>query len=426
MALMRSVSYSWEEILSLLTKSGEVICSVRLLDTIFLNPQNGLLCWYFTTKNGAISKKKSDKCTIDAITTRFNRFAMSNPNNSLQYVGTLVQNDKRRQYFTSQELTSYLSSQTNPSSSVFLQVYLRPSDGIDQVIRVVKKKNQENFQFTILSHENTVSSTGLHSLSDSSFISDQCTVFMKEIMKSLSLLYSDFTLTDLIADFIIDDNKHVWLSTIPQVQFQTNVPLDSETLSPDPSSSLPDLPNSSQSNRKSQPTSPHLPSSQPTLTSERLLWREAGIYRCKVGPEGLPGLRAWVLNSLSKQQTPSHNDWIIDLNEISLPSFSSNITEIYQNRASTTRAISSKMILLIEHFQPLLRGEINHLHVTTVTDFTGQWKLFFNEFQKKLKEKKLKTTGEVTVDGNVHAICQKLQSLLDINFEAKGSLAKVL
>jgi hypothetical protein len=151
------------------------------------------------------------------------------------------------------------------------------------------------------------------------------------------------------------------------------------------------------------------------------------VYRCKVGPEGLPGLRAWVLTSLAKQQTPSHNDWRIDFHEISSSPSSSSTNEIYQNRSKITRPISSKMILLIEHFQPLLCGSTEEtlLLSNPPEAFTGQWKLFYHEFQKKVKEKKLKTTGEVTVDGNVHAICQKLQSLIEINFEAKIASGKV-
>jgi hypothetical protein len=441
---MTTLSYSWEEILNLLTKSGEIICAVRLLDTIFINPQNHINSWYFTTKTGTISKKKTEKSTVDAITTRFNRFALSNPNNTLQYIGTIISQDGNRKYLTTTELISYFSSSEINMNSQFLQVYLRPSDGHDQLIRVIKKQNSENFQFLILSSDQKISSQELNS----SFICDQCTVFMTEIMKSLSSSLhsqssSSLTLTDLCADFMIDDNQHVWLSKISQAIFQqSSPPVVSESLSPDPSSTLPDLhPHSSQSHR----TSPHISSSATATTTpspffssssanlvNNLLWREGGVYHCQVGPEGLPGLRAWVLTSLSKQQTPSQNNWMIDLNELLLPSSSSS-SEIYHNRAKITRTLSNnRMLLLIEHFQPLLYGQFNPpLHQidnsSNLMNFIQQWKLFLNEFQKKIKkEKKFHiTTSEVTVDGNVHAICQKLQSLLDINFEAKGSLAKV-
>jgi hypothetical protein len=445
---MTTLAYSWEEILNLLTKSGEIICAVRLLDTIFINPQNHINSWYFTTKTGTISKKKTEKSTVDAITTRFNRFALSNPNNTLQYIGTIISQDGNRKYLTTTELISYFSSSEINMNSQFLQVYLRPSDGHDQLIRVIKKQNSENFQFLILSSDQKISSQELNS----SFICDQCTVFMTEIMKSLSSSLhsqssSSLTLTDLCADFMIDDNQHVWLSKISQAIFQqSSPPVVSESLSPDPSSTLPDLhPHSSQSHR----TSPHISSSATATTTpspffssssanlvNNLLWREGGVYHCQVGPEGLPGLRAWVLTSLSKQQTPSHNNWMIDLNELLLPSSSSTSSsslEIYHNRAKITRTLSNnRMLLLIEHFQPLLYGQFNPpLHQidnsSNLMNFIQQWKLFLNEFQKKIKkEKKFHiTTSEVTVDGNVHAICQKLQSLLDINFEAKGSLAKV-
>lgn len=406
---------SWEEILSLITTTGDASCSVRLLDTIFLQQDHSSSSWlwYFTTKNGIISKKKPEKSTINAITTRFHRFSMSNPYNSLQYVGTLVKDDGTRQYLTENELRNYFTTESNliDSNSSFLQVYLRPYDGIDQIVKVSYQSHpQENFSFLV--HKATGESCELNSLPESSFISDQCTIFTKEILKALRVLNFSEPLTELQMEFVIDDNKHVWLSKISQRK---------EIQSPDLlSSSLPELPNSSQSSRKSQGIS-----STPALivATERLLWREGGIYRCKVGPEGLPGLRAWVLTSLAKQQTPSHNDWRIDFNEIANPSSTIATNDVYENRSKITRPISSKMILLIEHFQPLLCGSTEETRLPS--EFTGQWKLFYNTFQKKLREKKLKTAGEVTVDGNVHAICQKLQSLIDINFEAKVASGKV-
>jgi hypothetical protein len=261
---------SWEELLNLITSSGEVTCSVRLLDTVFINQQNNgnrLNSWYFTTKNGIISKKKYEKSTIDAITTRFHRFSMSNPNNALQYVGTIVKDDGSRQYLTEDELTNYFSLESNldNQNSSFLQVYLRPYDGIDQIVKGTYQNGNENFQFTVQTAAG--GSCELKTLPESSFIRDQCTIFTKEILKSLRVLnLSAEPLADLQMEFIIDDNKHVWLSKISQ----TN-----ETQAPDQlSSSLPELPNSSQSSRKTQATPSHSSIMSP---AEKLLWREGGV-----------------------------------------------------------------------------------------------------------------------------------------------------
>lgn len=417
---MPQYSYTWQELLNELTKTGDITCSVRLLDTVFINSQNGTYSWYFTTKNGTVSKKKTEKSTIEAITTRFNRFSMSNPNNTLQYVGTAITNSNRK-YFTESEISSYFGIGSSQSDSGrFLQVYLRPFNGVDMLVKVYFKyqDNRDSLQFAVQSL-NKKESGDLSSLPDSTFICDQCTIFTKEIIKALNLLNSDRTVTELNAEFIVDDNKHVWLSQISHATCHS-LPYDQTAQSPDVlASSLPELPTSSQSNRKTQTTEQ---ASYPVSEqSENLLWREGGIYHCKVGPEGLPGLRAWILTSLSKQQTPSHNDWRIDFDEMSQPPSVSE--DVFQNRQNITRTLPTKMVMLIEHFQELLCS--SNPQSSNVLEFTAQWKSHYNQFLKKIKEKKSKLSGEVTVDGNVQAISHKLQSLIDINFEAKPLPIKV-
>lgn len=415
---MSKHSYTWKDILYELTKTTDIPCSVRLLDTIFIDSQNLVNAWYFTTKNGIVSKKKAEKSTFEAISTRFNRFSMSNPNNTHQYVGT-VMTDSHRKYLTESELASYFSaSSTESDTTKSLQVYLRPYNGVDLVVRAYFRVqgNHENLQFAVQLLDKK-ESNDLSKLPDSTFICDQCKIFTREIIKALNLLNSDRVVTELTAEFIVDDNRHVWLSKISRAICHT-LPLDVE--SPDLlASSLPELPNSSQSTRKSQVIEQSLSAQySDTEFSEALMWREGGVYHCKVGPEGLPGLRVWILTSISRQQTPSHNDWRIDFDEMTQSPPTDN--DVFQNRLDITRTLPIKFVLLIEHFQELLRN--SNPQATSVVEYIAKWKSRYNDFLKHMKEKKLKSSSEVSVDGNVHAISQKLQSLIEINFEAKAAV----
>jgi hypothetical protein len=164
---------------------------------------------------------------------------MSDPNNTLQYVGTIVKDDGTSQHLTEDELTNYFSMESNMNSNqssefCILQVNLRPYDGTDQIVKASYQSSpngngngngNENFQLKV---QTTRGSRELSTLPESSFICDQCTIFTKDILKALRFLNPTDAVTALEVEFVLDDNQHIWLSRAPRVECQSAPSLNSE------------------------------------------------------------------------------------------------------------------------------------------------------------------------------------------------------
>ena len=112
---------SWSEVLSLLTPAGGKgagrKCNIRLLDSLFVSNDSSTPQWYFTTKSGAISRKKGEKAALSGVFDRFSKFALANPNNKERTVGVFVHGNGYRQQLSESSLTEIVEQ----NASVLMQ-----------------------------------------------------------------------------------------------------------------------------------------------------------------------------------------------------------------------------------------------------------------------------------------------------------------
>ena len=119
---------------SLCPDTGKVKCSVRLLDTVFIDTENKVVNWYFTTKSGYISKKKSlDGSTSNLlndevsanIVDRFSRFSLANPNNKDKIVGIFVHGNGYRQQLNANGLLDLLKNNSIALTQSGRNIYIQ-------------------------------------------------------------------------------------------------------------------------------------------------------------------------------------------------------------------------------------------------------------------------------------------------------------
>ena len=78
------------------------------------------------------------------------------------------------------------------------------------------------------------------------------------------------------------------------------------------------------------------------------------MYLSSLGPDELPGLRAWTLATLSENDQMG---WAIDLNEYSsLPSPNSSLIDLRKRRAETRMVIPYRYVAFTRFSEELLLG----------------------------------------------------------------------
>ena len=225
-----TAAISWNSLLSTITgnesQAKSKKCPVRVLDTVFFssgdpsNPSNSSNpSWYFTTRNGYISKKKpGESSSLSRVVERFSNFALSNPNNSQGLIGVLHENEGRTFLDAEQlqETVQLINSQRrNYPQGSFLQVYLRPCRGDDSIyVCEAKCDSKQNYSFSMT--KKSISGTESASSSSSKSL---ITEMEQEIIALMDFLSDSRGLLtqNLTAEFIVDDNERLWLSNIPKL-----------------------------------------------------------------------------------------------------------------------------------------------------------------------------------------------------------------
>lgn len=435
-------------------------CAVRVLDTVFIDGANSnAIAWYFTTKNGTISKKKKDKCSLAAVCDRFSRFSLANPHNAEGIVCAVISGDGTRKYLKQEEMNDFVNNRIGDlSEDSFLQVYLRPYEGNAQVVRAVCTVESSGRNTVTVTAQGIVGARGgcEEDASDlQTEANDQAKYFCHELTNFFKNDVSDLVLKEVEIECVLDDNKHLWLSRIPKCFIaQKNAENDIAI-----NSVLPELgkqaSNSNLSSRGSaRSTSPRAQSTegsrggQRTLSAansssslSKLLSRIEGgaVHSCAKGPEDLPGLRSWIVDSMDQDGNVSGGKpklkWFVDLSLYNgSGSPNPNSATIYDQRASVRKSVPHSLLSLLRLSEPLLLGAE---HIDSAADFVGRWKHVFeawlasqNVVNKITRTESgticalndeqmdaiLKQANEVTVDGNCHAVCQKLESLVESGF----------
>lgn len=200
--------------------SDKHITSIKTLDTVFLDPSTNDIKWFYTNKNGGVSKKKKDSCTIANITDRFARFAQSNPFNTDGFVGILVDHPSKgsRTVMNKDELQTYLDaslSSSNPTRAL-LQVYLRPLRGENVIAVCDSTVNDDNDPINGLKHSIHCIDITSHTSVDTAVGSDvtsQIKAMSESIINSVKINHHK-NIGRLVFECIIDDNQHAWLSLV--------------------------------------------------------------------------------------------------------------------------------------------------------------------------------------------------------------------
>ena len=466
-------SLPWRDLLGLVVSTKSRKCPLRLLDTIFLDEALAP-AWYFTTKAGVVSRKKGDNSHISNVADRFRRFALANPSNTEGYVGVLVDGASgRRRELSDEALRTLLDGQepdalkllTRPGSQHYLQVYLRPKQGVARFLSVrYAPVESEPVTFS----ERSMRDGSTSSSDDSDFTRGQVQGFSGEVIDYLRDA-ANLTVEGMTMDFVIDDNEHAWLSgvsslgvssigddgsnqggpaksprsprSLPQLkkvppnmeqqqqqQQQIASSGDAKTSATEAASSSSSSGGGGLSSRSGSASRPApagrnggaVTQSMETLgglgSGSELISKEGGVYRASLGPDELPGLRAWSLASLSDNDRMG---WAVDLEEYSsLPSPTANLGELRKRRATTRMVATYRFVAFSRHAEKLLLGQEV---VDSDADFVALWK------QALLKTSASDPAGgrlqsEVTVDGNLFGICRKLEALTESNFKATATL----
>jgi len=400
---------------------------------------------------GYVSKKKVDVSTIDAILDRFNKFALSNPNNNDGTVAVLLYSNGFHQKLDDNALKVLLSENivALQKDDVFLQVYIRPYKGEDSTISYKSVSNiDDEDNDSDIEDEDEIkvykSFYGQKTKIKSQKVHEQAIIQGEEVKKHYQKCKKE-RITNLDIEFVADDNEDVWLRWIPAL---TSTPLKDkpkkvEAISESketsdktiineqkinsPRTYLPSITNNESSvsiNNNmdnvihSRPASGQDKKNNPTRAASanmgKILSKEGNVYISAFGPDELPGLNAWMLQSMSQGD---ELNWTVDLREYNNnnpKSPNSTIDQVRQKRGLSRHTIPYSLIALIHHADRLLLGDAN---VESKEQYEVMWQQTYDQVNKSVDAMKL--LHEVTVCGNTNAICRKLDSLVKIGFQSK-------
>lgn len=392
---------------------------------------------------GYISKKKVDISTIDAILDRFNKFALSNPNNNDKTVAVLIYNNGFHQKLDDNALKVLLLDNivALQKDDVFLQVYIRPYKGEDSTILYKSTSNideddeedednkDEDEVKVMKSHFGQKSKVKFQKINEQSIIQG-------EEVKRHYIKSRKERITNLDIEFVVDDNEDVWLSMIPTLttipfkdipkkqtiineNAETNNNIDKRVVEEPKSSPRTHLPSISNNesisnnidNIQNRPMSSQSRASSANMGD--ILSKEGNVYVSALGPDELPGLNAWLLQSMSAGE---ELNWSVDLREYKVRTRSPNPTldQVRKKRGASRHNIAYNLVALIRHADKLLLGEVT---VEKAEDFESIWQSLYDQVVKSVDAMKL--SHEVLVCGNTNAIARKLDSLVQIGFQSK-------
>lgn len=222
---------------------------MRLVDAVVLNDSGDVENWVFTAKTGHITSKKKTQDLVK-IAERFERFALANPRNTERYVA-LVSNYGDRGCNSSERIAldevafrEAMAGSQVPQEllGATLQCYLRPQNGsnfflrgcyrgCDQLSTLVKVsplyrlpgepmntytgKNRPMEDFPVPGD----SPEAIQHTSDTQYV---LTSLVEFLQRQLFLSNERQVICECDADFIIDDNGELWLTSLPRVAVTQN------------------------------------------------------------------------------------------------------------------------------------------------------------------------------------------------------------
>eukprot|EP01041_Mallomonas_annulata_P003274 gene3274-6482_t len=449
---------NWADLLvTLCSGRGSEKCSLRLLDTVVVDESKpNSPHWYYTTKSGAIAKKKDNSSAINSICDRFSRFALANPANVEKFIATIVKVDSSRNQLTLSELNSYFNIVEQQSEDCFIQVYLRPRRGIHEIFvgtyDDATKADGDGLMVTIRTDNDETVITD-----DQLSIRKQIMEYMQEVIKFMRNFKHKEVVT-AVGEFILDDNEHIWLSNISQliladesspssssslVVVEESPPMAMEEPQPIPKNTLRSREASRQgaADRKSSSGDGSTTSgggsglqrigsatsavpvggngsreASESIGRGELIFREGKTILSALGPEELPGLRAWTPVSF----TPGGKCvWGVDMDEYALhPQPDEDAAGLRRERAETRHLIPqaslSLRLLLLRGTEELLLGRVSFPDEGA---FTERWRQLHTTVLNTPLDA-ARSSADVAVCGNCLAVVWKLDNLAAAGFRA--------
>lgn len=224
---------------------------MRLVDTVMFSSAGEVESWVFTSKAGHVTTKKRAQAGAK-IAERFEHFALANPRNSEQYVALLAGSDQPDERIVLdkialRELLPERSSQdiSEKLPGATLQCYLRPQNGSNSYLRGCyhhRGRDPPSYSLTRLSPlyrlrhsvsgsaptggdetpcsespilDNKPESKRLRSEAETALSS--IVAFLEPGLASVGNQGQARNIQTCKADFVIDDNGELWLTSIPSV-----------------------------------------------------------------------------------------------------------------------------------------------------------------------------------------------------------------
>ena len=367
---------------------------------------------------GYISKKKVDVSTIDSILDRFKKFALSNPNNNDGTVAVLIYSNGYHQKLDDNALRELLFENivALQKDDVFLQVYIRPYKGEESVIlyKSLSNVDEDDDENDDDKDEDEIkvmkSHFGQKSKVKSQKINEQ-SIIQGEEVKRHYIKTRKQRIINLDIEYIVDDNEDVWLSFIPNLSAiqakdkskkQTIMNDTVETLNDNkdnknieepkvsPRTLLPSISNNESLNINGDGTNTR-PSSNQNISRASsanigdILSKEGNVYVSVLGPDELPGLNAWLLQSMSAGE---ELNWTVDLKEYNVRTKSPNpaMDQVRKKRGASRHNVPYSLVALIRHADKLLLGRAK---VESKENFESMWQNIYDQVIKSADAMKL-------------------------------------
>lgn len=201
-------------------------CQISLVDTVLFHDEKGSeggprpTRWLFTAKNGTIARKKDENLKLKAIRERFIRIALGNPRNQARHVAWVFSKNGSRKLLDRDDFERCLStiSSGNFRTITGLQCYVVPKGGEQGFIRASfeldPRKGHDKCHVARVLDQGEAEEI-------STRLKGEVEGLVRRIVKYIDKNSHVQTLK-LSADFVIDDQHHIWLLQIPQAVTQTN------------------------------------------------------------------------------------------------------------------------------------------------------------------------------------------------------------
>lgn len=310
-------TFDWATILPNLAASGNKTdkCRIRLLDTIFVDGK-GAVRWFYTSKIGVISKKKTDSVNSESIKKRLVSFSLANPNNTEKIIGVVSKNGSK---LLIKENDFDQLDNLSKIGQGYLQIYLRPYRGVEET-HIVTIRNDNNDDIISLALSKSTVSGG--SVQENSSVGVQLTSFSKEFVNYLRNVLK-LQIKEATLEFIVDDNEHVWLSCVPYTVCTSL--LSSSSTAPPRFTVTHSNSGSNNNNNSNNTVLPQLSNasagSRPTSSSTIVSDRNNGSSQSTKRPDSSSNSNS---NNNSNYGAPAHVDKIIDNNLPKFPPITDN------------------------------------------------------------------------------------------------------